>query len=86
VPNSVGLNGAIYSSRNSILSSQESASNVAKIVDGSRDKAKRMVDIAIKVLKGPDIALFAIPLPFHLILPSTLWCLPYHRARIELVI
>lgn len=50
VATSVGLNGAIYSSRNSILSCQESASNVPKIVDGSRDKAKRMVDIAMKAM------------------------------------
>lgn len=48
--NSVDLNGTIHPSNYSTFSCQETASNVAEIVEGSRGKAQRMVDIAIKVM------------------------------------
>lgn len=54
--NSVGLNGKMHSSHNSSLCCQEIASNVAGIVEDSRKKALKLVDTAIKVWIGPEIA------------------------------
>ncbi|KAL2942037.1 Protein ALWAYS EARLY 2 [Bienertia sinuspersici] len=43
-----GVNGTMHSSNNFSFSCQESASNVAEIIEGSKDKAQKMVDTAIK--------------------------------------
>uniref|UniRef100_A0A803KP52 SANT domain-containing protein n=1 Tax=Chenopodium quinoa TaxID=63459 RepID=A0A803KP52_CHEQI len=47
---SVGLNGNMPCLNNSGISCQETASNVAEIVEGSKDKAQKMVDTATKAI------------------------------------
>lgn len=55
ITDTVGLNGTMHSLNISGFSCQETASNVAEIVEGSRDKAQKMVNTAMKVRKGPEI-------------------------------
>ncbi|XP_010674728.2 protein ALWAYS EARLY 2 isoform X2 [Beta vulgaris subsp. vulgaris] len=50
VTDSVPLNETMHYSNHSAFSCQETASNVAEIVEGSRDKAQNMVDTAIKAM------------------------------------
>ncbi|XP_021742508.1 protein ALWAYS EARLY 2-like isoform X2 [Chenopodium quinoa] len=49
---SVGLNGNMPSLNNSGISCQETASNVAEIVEVSKDKAQKMVDTATKAISS----------------------------------
>lgn len=66
VTDSVPLNETMHYSNHSAFSCQETASNVAEIVEGSRDKAQNMVDTAIKVRKGPAISVSLVS--FYLLL------------------
>ncbi|KNA21380.1 hypothetical protein SOVF_043680 isoform B [Spinacia oleracea] len=50
ITDTVGLNGTMHSLNISGFSCQETASNVAEIVEGSRDKAQKMVNTAMKAM------------------------------------